>query len=728
MSDLTTLHRKVLTGRAGPLPRKPKGDSDGPETSRYVNTLADLEDPDRALRSILAKSRVAAEMRSTYEEDWRRSVRAWFQRPSVEKEDSWESDRYLPLIFKHVETAIPSLVAATLGGSRIWTLEGMTRKGKDAALALERLINWQAATVSECEEAYEDMYWWAAVIGTAYLDHYWDYRQERRMAAIVRPTTDPETQMVRKIKEIVEHDLVVADNPVVACLNPLDVYAAPGGRMGAKTAWYVELCRTTIGELRADAGAGHFDGEALETWIDEWKPQTQRDGEQWFDEFLSNRWAEWMRAMGYAQPDDQEDRDDEVTGDKEVTVLRYRSKREIVTLGSPEHIIGYCKNPYMHGLTGIVSHHFFKVQGPYGRGLATVLLGHQALANENINRFMDVAAVEAMAPIIVDRAAVNILDDEFVFEPNKIIRARGTDAVKRMDVAAPTNLALLLDQHLAKDADDATGFSEQARGVAPPGGQTATAFSGLQSNLRTRLVTHVKRSGRTIRKSGELMVSLNQQFMTETQVVALTGEEGLDYKTIEPWELVGQTVVKANLVASRANPELRAQRLTALTQVVLPILQATGDPQVVFRWTRMLLDENDVENVDLLIPRNSGKARDPLLENEALRRGVRLQALPSEDHAMHLQTHGPLHEELLAAGIVGAASVVAEHIQSHLMLAAAQAQAMMQAGQVPEGPAGQGGTSEGEVSGGATDGGAARGGTPGVASPGPAGAPGRPMG
>lgn len=729
-ADVIDLNRKVLSGRSAPLPKRPRGDTDDPEKAKFVRRVTDLQNPEQVCAAVCARARSAAEFRRVYEEEWRKAIRAWFQRSSEEREDSWESDRFLPIVFKHVETALPSLVAATLDGRRIWVLEGMTRQGKDAAVAQGRLLNWQAFTVSGCEEAYEDLYWWAAVIGTSYIDHYWDYREERRYGVVVRETTDPATGQTRKVKEVTEQDMVVADHPRVVCLNPLDVYPDPESQMGDENEWYVERVRTTIGALRDAAGQGHIDGEALEAWIEEFKPETRatEDGD-WFDDLVSDTWDEWLREMGYEGRGDTIDPEDVLTAEKPVTVLRYRSKREIITLGSRQHIIGYSVNPHIHGKTGIITHHFIKVpNSPFGRGVGTVLLGHQALANENINRFMDVAAVEAMAPIIVDRSAVSILDDEFVFEPNKIIRARGTEAVKRMDVAAPTNLAMLLDQHLAKDADDVTGFTEQARGMAPSSGQTATAFSGLQNNIRTRLVLHVRRAARTIRQSGELLLALNQQFMTERQVVSLVGEEALDYVAIEPWEIVGKTVVRATLNASRANPELRAQRLVALTQVVLPILQAQGDPAVVFRWARMLLEENDVENVDLLIPRSTGKARDPLMENEALKRGIRLDALPAEDHALHIQAHGGLHEELLAMGAVGAASVVAAHVQTHLLLAQQQAMAMAASGQVPEGPAGGpgGGNTEGEVAGSATDGAAARDGTPGVASPGPAGAPGRP--
>lgn len=731
-------NKRVLKGSPRTLPGKPKGDKDSPEVKRYVRKVSDLDNPEEVCETILARARYASDYRAAWEEEWRQAIRAWFQRATEDREDGWESDRYLPIIFKHVETAIPSLVAATLDGRRIWHLQANTRKGMEIAKAQERLLNWQAYTVAKAEEAIEDMYWWASIIGTAYIDTGWDWRVETRPWPKVRTIKDPDTgeDTGSVVKEITEQEVTVADHPFMRCLNPLDVFPSPQNEMGSEGEWFVERVRTTIGELREAAGEGHIDGDALEAWIEEDRPweKTLDDDSDWFQGITGYDWDEWLREMGYVGREDvyEQRSSDFVTADKVVTVLRYRSKQEIVTLGGPSRIIGYSLNPYIHGKTGIVIHHFFKVPGsPFGRGVGTVLLDHQALANENINRWMDTAAVEAAAPIIVDRAAVSILDDEWVFEPNKIIRARGTEAVKRMDVPAPTNLAMLLDQHLQTDADDVTGFSEQARGAAPPASQTATAFSGLQNNLRTRLVLHVRRSARTIRELGDLLLALNQQFLTEPQIVTFTGEYGLDYVEIQPEEIVARSVVRATLNASRAAPELRAQRLVQLTQIALPLLaQGAQQNPTVHRWLRMLLDENEIDEADLILPRLPGSAQDPLLENEALKVGARTKAHPAENHMQHIQAHGALLQELQAAGLVGYAAIVQEHIQEHLAIAQAMAQQQVQAqgGGQPSAPgADPGGNTPAEQEGGATAGGAQRNGTPGVASPGPGAPPGRPV-
>lgn len=735
------LARRIFRGRLTPLPKRPRGDRDTPEGRAFVRRVTDLAEPDLVVRTILGMARQAADYRRLFEEEWRVAVRAWWQRHTDPEEDSWEHDHYLPIVFKHTETALPALVAATLDTKRIWRMEALgTRVGREVARAQERLCNWQAFTTSGAEEAYEEMYWWAALLGTAFLDHYWEYEEQDRFQAIVRLVTDPHTGQPRKIKEVVEQQgVVVADTPKIVTLNPLDVWPSPDGRPGADCPWFIERVRTTIDALRsaaqqvqADDTPGHIDGEALEEWIARENPgaHSSEDERDWFDDLVSDTWDQWMRELGYQGRDDDKDPEDHLTGERVVTLLRYTSRHEIITLGSPQAVIGYSRNPYIHAKTGKIIHHFFKVPScPYGRGLGQVLKSHQSIANENINRWLDTAAVEAAAPVIVQRNAVSILDEDFVWEPNKILRALDVNAIKRLEMPAPTELALRLNGLLQGDADDVTGFTEQARGNAPAPGQTATAFQGLQNNLRTRITLHIRRSARTIQQSGDLLLALNQQFLTEAQVVGLVGEDAQEYVEIQPWEIVGKTVVRATLNASRAQPELRAQRLAALTQVVLPVLMQGGAQiPAVARWLRMMLDENEVEDAHLIVPRVPSLNRDPLMENEALKRGVELEALPTEDHMAHIPAHGALHEDLLGAGIVGAAGVVQRHLQSHLLMAAQQALTLGGGppGMGPQGPEQNPGGTPAEQAGSATEGAAARQGTPGVASPGPAAPPGRP--
>lgn len=724
-------------------------------TRRRRKTLADLENGEEVRVRLLARLRAAVECRAEREEEWWRCVMAYFQQPATEREDGWESDRYLPLIFKHVETAAPILIQAIFDPLSPFRFFGATRSSKNIAEALEALVNWQVLSNARGDVAYERMIVWGAIIGTAYLDHGWDFREERRV--IPKVVTDPVTG--KQVRRMLEAKLRLADNPAVKALNPLDVWQDPNNEPGDDNDAYFLRVRARIGDLRsmAEGQNPHIDSHALEEWLDKAKPWKQGRGLDSAQDnpsfFGAEAWRDWLGDAGMdpgaRNPDPVagtgEETDDEPDEDFVVTMLKYVSKREIITLGDHQHIIGYSENPNAHGKTGIITYQFFEVpDSPYGFGVAKVILGHQEIANENINLWMDTARISLLAPVEVDKSRLSLGDEDFVWEPNKLIRSRGGQAVKRIELPAPTDLALKIDAHLARDADDATGFAAQARGVTPQGGQTATAFTGIQNNLTTRLVLAVRRAARILSQSAALIAKLDQQYLDRVQMVMLRGESAMEYREVKPEEIVGDFTVRASVSAGRIAPEAQLQRLVQLTQTIVPLMQAGAlrDPSIA-RWVRMLLEKADVQDADLLVPKLAGMAKDPLMENAYLETGgVGLRALPDEDHWMHAQAHNDLIAKLearIAAGEPLPPSILKTaiaHRDEHLQLVALMGSQMAVAGGAAAGPggapppaAGTRAASTGDpVKDGATRAGQRAGaeGTPRVAAPGPGAPVGRP--
>ena len=752
-TELQLINDRVLKGRRRALPKRPPNAQSAPSVDErhIINTVADLIEhgtPEDVTATIRSRLRQSADVRYSFEEEWYFAVRAWFQQFTEPKEQNWESDRYMPVILKQVETALPAICSSVLDDKGIFRMHGKRRDSKNAAKALQSLQNDQAGSY-DFDEVYERMYWWAALMGTGYLDHGWDRRVEKRWVPYVKDVEPDDEHPDGKIKDFREEDVTVSDRPFIEALNPLDVFPAPSATVGDDAEWFIQRVETTIGDLRdlatpmeGEDAPSHIDGEALERWISDVRPQDQgTDSESWFDAIArGGTWTDWLSEIGHERDSEGEDTDDKLTAERRVVVLVYRSKHETVTMGGPDHIIGYSPNKNTHGLTGIVIHHFFEIPGcPFGRGIGGVLKGHQELQNENINRLMDTQNIEAMAPIVVDKSRANLLDEELVMQPNAIIRTRGVDAVQRMQLPAPTNLGLTMDGHLAADGDDLTGFNQQMRGGAA-GGQTATAFTGLQGNIRTRLYIHVKRSGRTLKRSGRLLRKLNQQYYSKTQIVMRTGDDGMEYVEVQPWEIVGDVGVSVSISTTRASPEMRQQAILQIFQLSVPILQGglLQQPQV-RRLYRMLLEAFEVEDVDLLIPKGGETIKDASFENALLARMQPIEPNQMEPHDVHVHAHTQLLQQLAQDGADPAILAhITEHIAKHsefqAAAAAAQQQAAAQAAGAgsPEqqaqgaspagiGPGGGDATQQGATLASAATGGQ---GTPGVSAPGPI-APGR---
>lgn len=730
-TDVAEVNTALLRKRRrSAIPGRPLGDKRDRGARRFIRSVAEIDDEQDLRNTILSRLRRAVEVRRTWEEDWHRIVMAWFQKPVTEKEEGWESNRYMPIIFKHIETATPMLVAATLDPKGIFKMEAARLDAREAAQNQTWLVNWQIDGPSRGLQAYERMYFWSSLIGTAYIEHYWDFQRERRM--VPKVVVDPQTG--KRVKRMLEAEIVVANHPRIVCLNPVDVWPDPDSENGDDNEWYIVRTRATLGELHAFAKqGGHIDKDALEKWIEDADPGNQTEEGDIGDPFAGEstvQWNDWLREADLESRATETREDDESDGEKRVTLLRYVSKHETVTMGDREHIIGFNLNPNLHGKTGIITHQCIEIpNSPFGRGFGHVLLGHQELANLNINLWMDTAMMELMAPVAVDKSKVSVLEEDFVWEPNKLIRMRGTDGIKRLEVPAPTALAMQIDAHLARDADDATGFTQQARGAQGPTSQTATLTNTLTTNLNTRLILMIRRGARTLQRSGELLKTLNMQYLNETQMVTLRGEEALDYREIAPEDIVGDTVVRVTVNAGRANPEMVSQRLIQAIQIVTPlIVQGLHKDPTIQPLLRALFTQLEIDNADLLFPKAHTLARDPLKENAFMALGNAVHAIPSEDHWSHAQAHAQGRREAEAAGAPAEVLAVFDaHLQEHMDLAAqmgaAQSQAALGAGnpnpsaagirsQTPAGVAGdQAGAS----------------GVPGAAAPGPGAPMGRPM-
>lgn len=720
----------------------------------YVRRIADMENPEKVRRTLMARAQAAAEYRESFESDWREVWYAWMQVLDAAKdEDKWRSKRFMPMIFQHIEAAHPTIVSALLGGAKIWHLRGLTPDGRDSADALGDLVHWQVGGPSRIRKAYTGMLWWSLVTGSGIIDHQWSLEVEDKLVPEIVDDEDDEGVKYDevgnpiapddtdtepgKVKEVRSQRIVTHDHPLVKSLNPFDVWLPPHrDEEETAPAWCFIKHPTTVDEVvvAANQEDAHLDARAVKDWVDTCTAQGY-DPEMEYDflggEFDMQMYDDLLSEVGVGARMSPEDSEEGPIGDKRIVLLIYRSTTETITLAPGGRIIGWSQNPYMHGTTGLVVHGHHPIPGSwYSRGLGSVLLTLQQLLNLNINRAMDVAEISLLGPIGVDRSRVSTLDSKFRWKPNTIIRTRGSprEAVNRLEMPSPTNHALLWDEHIKKDADDTTGFSEQARGVTPAGINTATEFAGIQANLKIRTFMHVERLKETIDLSGALLVSLNQQYMTQEQVISVVGENGLYYKTVSPLEIMGEVTVHATVTAAKMAPAMKVQQLISLTQVIVPLMQQAVANPFVARWIRMMLVEIEVEDVDRIIPKNPDQQSSPQMENIALRRGIKIIPTIYERHDLHMESHTQeieIVKQEIEQGVATEDELT--RLMEHLM---ATMQVAQQAG---EALGGQQGASPGVPPGGAPDRqqaqalGAAQGssGTPGAASPGPGGVSGR---
>lgn len=717
--------------------KDPNADVD--DAPEILNDIADLDNEQDVIDTVLARAKQAADYRRPFEEEWHRNILAMFQILYTEKEASWQSQRYMPIILSNVETALSVIGGVIVENPKLVRLNAQTPEGRDNAAALEGVLEWQSMGPCKIPRKLLQQEWWALVTGTGMVDTGWTEKYEKAGRMTVEETNGIKQKMY------IEEMMLVEDWPKVSVLNPLDVYLSPDSGAGSDHNWWIQRARVRLSTLQDAAGKGHIDEARLAAWVKDISPTDGgSEGRGQFQSELGPRlWDIWLEEVGRAKPTRgaPDDQDDKILGDKVVEVLLYKSPTEVITLGSDHHLIGYSRNRHIHRTSGLVTNPFMPVEGcPYGRSLASLLLGHQELVNQNVNLFADTMMISMMRPMVVDRSLVSILDTDEVFEPNSLIKVKmGADkAILPLDIPAPTNLFVMWDQHLRKDADDTSGFTDQARGVAPANSPTATEFSGIQANIQNRLKIHVLRMRWFVEDLFSMLAKLNQQYYTREQVISITGEAGIEYRKVKPWEIVGDVLVQATMSPRYANQDLHVQRLMAMVPTLVPILsgQIPLTPPL-RRFLRGLLKAAGVDDVDRILPSENATARSPDAENVMMMRGLPVDPSIAEHQAglgmTHIQSHSSFAAALAADPDIPEQikMLVNDHLQKHAILEQQMGQMFAAQGGAPQpgmpGPQGGQGDVVRET---ANMQGAANGahGAPGQASPGPAAPPGRPMG
>lgn len=719
-----------MTGGAAGI-HAPKPDDRG----AYPSMVEDLSNEEEVVKTVLSRAKYAAEYRRAFEEEWHRSFLAMFQVFSTPLESSWTSQRYMPLILSNVETAHSVIGSVVVNEGKLCGFQGKSPEGRDCARAHEQLLDSQNKGKGKYARKIFDSEWWALVTGTAILDTGWEFEEGVRTVAVVE-----EDETGAKNKVMRQKPVVIKDRPYLKELNPLDVYLCPHSGKGRDHEWVVIRARCTLGEVRAAAGKGHIDLKRFNEWEKNTSPTDGNVGNKaGFDQYLGTKLLDsWLIEVGKSNTADQKGNDeDSASDDKLVELLIYRSRTEIITLGDSSTLLGYSNNPHKHGETGIVTNPYLEIKGcPYGRGLAGILLGHNELLNANVNLFADVMFVSMMRPMVVDRSLISILDDESIFEPNAMLRARmnAREAIVPLDIPAPTNLFLMWDSHLKKDADDTGGFTEQARGMAPTGTNTATEFTGIQANIQNRLKKHVMNLKWFVEDACGLIKELNEQYMTQDEVISILGEDGFGWRTIKPWELVGEVICQATTSPKYANPDLHVQRQLQILQVVMPLLQQGQMNPAIVKLLRGVLRAANTDDLDQILPAGMETVKSWRSENEYMLRGGKpkptIAEVRSGASSEHVAGHAMFRSEIAQDPDIPAdvLATIDQHINDHMVLEQqfGQAAAQLSQGPSPSGvqqggdPGRQQATDMGQAAGG--------GGVPGLASPGPSGPMGRPMG
>lgn len=641
-----------------------------PEDSLLLSSDADI------LKTATERMDEAVKYRAPFETKWRAAWLDWMLQLRGEAK-SWHSRVKIPVVYQQVTSALPTFVAAIFDSGKLFEVAG-TKPGTEAqARAVQDMLEYFLRVRMPAERECSDWLKYALIFGTGVLRASW-----RRESGTVRATekvdvplpgaTEPLTAGTRTVNK---PDEVVENRPEVECIDLWNWFPAPYVLPGHETPWAFERVETTVGLMRKQAESGLFgvDGsERVDRWLES-KPEKQSPETTWNG--ANTRAATFLEA-GLTTPFNTDVTTD---GDRLNSRIVYwvMSARDyrIVISGDGTQVLGKMPNPYNHGDLPYVVHCFDRIpKSPFGRGVGDILADIQKQVDFNYNKGNDAAQLSINKPLAL-RGAGN-MGVNLVWQPGLIIRLRDPDDLKPLDVKNPMGDVQAMNAELSAHADRATGLNGLSRGEAPSGANTATEFAGVQSEYRMRMSGHAREIRVSMSRLGRLLVSMIQQFVDAKTAVRIVGPDGLDWREVDPAELVGQFDVVSTANFAKTNPALRRNDLVALTPLVAthPLVDQSS-------WLKEVFAGFEIEHPERLIRQPPPPMRDPMLEQMALDMGIDVEPSPDEVTTgginAHLQAHLAAMQVLSIDPTRGAAlAATRRHVEKTMQMAAVMQQQM----------------------------------------------------
>lgn len=367
----------------------------------------------------------------------------------------------------------------------------------------------------------------ALVYGTAILKVDWYTSPTRLVKSYV---TDPMTgeaildPMTGQF-QIQETPVVDYDDPRIQNVNIYDFFVDPAATTIENAAWVIYQYYTTVEELeKANEGLEEplYNAGALKKLKD-----AEAGGDDEADAYERTR----RDAAGFnASSTDR--------GDGRIKVWEMWTDSKVCIIGNESVVLRESENPYWHGQKPFIRYidasnglEFF------GKGeiepvekmihaLNTVI--NQRLTNIN----------QILAPIW--KARSNVDEAELQFIPNNIIHVNDEKDAMIMEQRDVTASAFTEQGIIQEQIQRTLGVTDYVQGMQTPG-QTKAEVEIKTSQANTRFAHKVMMfENMALKKLGEFVYELYQQFVTKDKVIRVVGQQGEKFMRLTPMDLAGR--------------------------------------------------------------------------------------------------------------------------------------------------------------------------------------------
>jgi hypothetical protein len=314
---------------------------------------------------------------------------------------------------------------------------------------------------------------------------------------------------------------------------------------------------------------------------------------------------------------------DDKTSDR-IKIWEMWEDNHLVIIGNEEETLYDGDNPYWHGkkpfiklVDSIVSQEF------YGKGeiepVEKQLHALNTIQNQRIVNVNRILSPQWKAKNTVD-------DDELQFIDNGIVHVNDLQDVEIFTMPNVTQTAVQEQTMATEVIQRALGVTDYVQGLQTPG-QTASEVETKTAQANARFAHKVKILEETgLKRLGELIYQLYQQFITKDKVIRIVGPDGEQYASVGAADISGEyDVIPESDSTLQTDQQEEFTKFLNLFQIVTPYFQhtvptATGTAQVGFlsedEFVKELIKRSGEKDIEKYWANNNPQQQDQMNQQQ----------------------------------------------------------------------------------------------------------------
>lgn len=567
---------------------------------------------------------------NTQDEIWKRSYNNW--RGVLDTSQyPWRSKLFVPWTFTVIETIIPKIFAREPKWRAVSQqppeINPETGEMVDNSSVVQDLLTYQWNRLGmrlKMHDYIKD----SLLYSKAYAKVSWNFKT--KIKTEMQPVVGKDDKIT--FKEVTK-SVIAHDDPKVEIIDPTDIYVDPDSVAGEPVDHLIHRKTVPLQELKDNPNYKNVS-----------KLETATEADQYLDKL--NR---------YNRNAPEKDSHKNL-----IEVLEYWEADRLVVLANRSVVLRDSPNPYYHKQIPFVELDDYRdPHRYYGQSEASVIDPLQREINAIRNQRRDYDNL-ALNPVIQMVPGTIRNPNSAVMAPGNVWMVSDLNSIGTFQLPQLQGASSEIEERTISDVQRTVAIDEIGIGLLPENPQrrsatevvTATTMAGKRFAMKIALLEEA------VKKIGELVFALNQQFLDRERIIQIVGKDGADeWLQLGPEDIQGNYHISIEAGSMLPKDEIAARReavelLQYITPIIGPVIQS--NPGVIMPIIQMVLDTFELPAKNEILSQLKealGVAKETIDRNQAAQNvATEAGALSQLGQLEQLQNSQPIEEPATLQG------------------------------------------------------------------------------